>query len=396
MVDYTNAAGYVVDSKGRRQFQDRDKVNGIDGTSLIADDRNQDRNSLVDLVEAAGMTPDGSDETQVTQAVQYFGKKAASGMVSGSPGVLAPGDVAGAILYYSGAGNAPAFIYGNQTAFLLTNGALNGYATQKWANGQFLGLNSAAGQKVAGPVTFTGAMGSNAKVVNPPAGPTTGVGGDVANTYWIDTFYARVTALAAETVARIAADNLKANLAGGNTFTDGDQTVTGTSIYNGSTYSRQFIAKETTTGMLVSLKAAKNNTTGDSYAVIGFVDSGAGYHEHQFDYSGSIYSTTKNDSVAWKADLPIGTVTPTNTYSKVGGVITQTFFVVLPSITSGTGYTINLPTSLPTGIQSVAVTVGSDANCPLSTRDWTKGSFTLVPYLTSSTGTKFSITVTGY
>lgn len=137
MVDYTNAAGYVVDAKGRRQFQDRDIANGIDGTSLIADDLNQDRNALVDLVAAAGMTPDASDETQVTQAVQYFGKKAASGMVSGSPGVLASGDVAGAILYYSGAGNAPAFIYGNQTAFLLTNSALNGYATQAWANGLF-------------------------------------------------------------------------------------------------------------------------------------------------------------------------------------------------------------------------------------------------------------------
>ena len=156
MVDYTNAAGYVVDSKGRRQFQDRDKVNGIDGTSLIADDRNQDRNSLVDLVEAAGMTPDGSDETQVTQAVQYFGKKAASGMVSGSPGVLASGDVAGAILYYSGAGNAPAFIYGDKTALLLTSSALNGYATQTWANGQFLQLANAAVQAVTGPVTFSG------------------------------------------------------------------------------------------------------------------------------------------------------------------------------------------------------------------------------------------------
>lgn len=160
MVDYTNAAGYVVDAKGRRQFQDRDKANGIDGTSLIADDLNQDRNALVDLVAAAGMTPDASDETQVTQAVQYFGKKAASGMVSGSPGVLASGDVAGAILYYSGAGGAPAFIYGNQTVFLLTNSALNGYATQAWIQAKFLALGGNP-QTSSSPTTFNNGLSAN-------------------------------------------------------------------------------------------------------------------------------------------------------------------------------------------------------------------------------------------
>lgn len=125
MVDYTNAAGYVVDEKGRRQFQDRDKANGIDGTSLIADDRNQDRNALVDLVKAAGITPSSADETQVTQAVQFFGKQAASGAVMGTPGVLADGDVAGKLLYYAANQQAPVFVYGNTIVAVVTTTALS-------------------------------------------------------------------------------------------------------------------------------------------------------------------------------------------------------------------------------------------------------------------------------
>ncbi|MDE7547198.1 hypothetical protein PY793_04260 [Acetobacter fabarum] len=144
MVDYTKASGAVVDAQGRRQFVDRNDALGIQGTYLNADDLNQNRNSLVDAVTAAGITPDGADETQVTQAMQYFGKKAASGMVSGSPGVLAEGDVAGAILYYSGAGKGPAFIYGGTTVLLLTSSDLSSYATQDWANGLFATLTQLA------------------------------------------------------------------------------------------------------------------------------------------------------------------------------------------------------------------------------------------------------------
>ncbi|MFT8417502.1 MAG: hypothetical protein ABF636_01545 [Acetobacter sp.] len=125
MVDYTKAAGYVTDSSGRPQFQDRDEANGIPGTSIVDYDLNQERNSLVDLVKAAGITPDGDDDTQVTQAVQYFGKKAASGSVMGTPGVLADGDVAGSLLYYAAAQKSPVFVYGTATVALVTTPSLS-------------------------------------------------------------------------------------------------------------------------------------------------------------------------------------------------------------------------------------------------------------------------------
>lgn len=69
MVDYTNAAGYVVDSKGRRQFQDRDKANGVSGTSLVAVDKNMDRNTLAETVLASGQVLDGNNDAQLTLAI---------------------------------------------------------------------------------------------------------------------------------------------------------------------------------------------------------------------------------------------------------------------------------------------------------------------------------------
>ena len=98
---------------------------------------------------------------------------------------------------------------------LLQESDLNGYATKAWANGQFLQLADSAEQTVSGPVTFTGATGFNAKVTNAPAAPTAGVGGDVPNTYWVDTYYARVTALQSEVKTRAdAVSNLQNQING--------------------------------------------------------------------------------------------------------------------------------------------------------------------------------------
>lgn len=54
-MDYTTASGYVVDAKGRRQFQDRDLLNGVEGTSLIAVDHNAVMNALMYLIQAVQM-----------------------------------------------------------------------------------------------------------------------------------------------------------------------------------------------------------------------------------------------------------------------------------------------------------------------------------------------------
>ena len=73
------------------------------------------------------------------------------------------------------------------------------------ADGRYL-LLSKSNQIVTNLVTFTGATGFNLKISNAPAAPTTGTGGDVPNTWWVDTYYARSTALNTETTNRTNAD----------------------------------------------------------------------------------------------------------------------------------------------------------------------------------------------
>ncbi|WP_242621897.1 hypothetical protein [Komagataeibacter xylinus] len=72
----------------------------------------------------AGLTLDPANWGQLSAAIKALAKQAASGAVLGSPGVLATGDVAGAVLYYSAALAAPAFTYGSTTVGLATTTAL--------------------------------------------------------------------------------------------------------------------------------------------------------------------------------------------------------------------------------------------------------------------------------
>lgn len=67
-MDRTTAAGYTI-VNGKRVYQDRDKPNGIAGTSLIAADRTAVQEELMNLITAAGLTPDAKDLTQVLQAI---------------------------------------------------------------------------------------------------------------------------------------------------------------------------------------------------------------------------------------------------------------------------------------------------------------------------------------
>lgn len=108
-----------------------------------------------------------------------------------------------------------------------------GYDTRTVADGRYLLLSTTAAQTVTGQVTFSGATGFNLKIANAPASPILGIGGDAVNTYWVDTYYARITALNSEAQVRAAADALKANLAGGNTFS-GSQTFSNQVTFSGS------------------------------------------------------------------------------------------------------------------------------------------------------------------
>lgn len=78
-MDYTTASGYVVDAKGRRQFQDRDLPNGVKGTSLIAVDHNAVMNALMYLIQEVQMVPNPNDDSQVWAAVEAMIKAALIG-----------------------------------------------------------------------------------------------------------------------------------------------------------------------------------------------------------------------------------------------------------------------------------------------------------------------------
>lgn len=67
----------------------------------------------------------------------------------------------------------------------------NAIATESWTNASFLQTSQPASQIVTGQVVFSGPQGSNLKTSNAPASPTTGAGGDVPNTWWVDRYYAR-------------------------------------------------------------------------------------------------------------------------------------------------------------------------------------------------------------
>lgn len=170
------------------------------------------------------------------------------------------------------------------------------------ADARFLKL-LADPQSVSGIVTFVGDQGKNLRIASAPPSPEAGVGGDVGNTWWIDQYYARKTALAAEAKARTDADALKANLAGGNTFTDGDQVTSGTVVAGSYTNSTRLRVIEPSFGMAGDFKVSRNNSTGVNFLTLAYTDTVGGYHEHQFWTDGSIFSPARNDAVAWRGDV---------------------------------------------------------------------------------------------
>ncbi|KAB8124013.1 hypothetical protein D3W54_07120 [Komagataeibacter medellinensis] len=77
MVDYTSTSGYVTDDKGRRQYIDRNDAAGVQGTYLMASDRNQDRNAIMDPIITAGLKGSADDDTLLTRAIVILAGKSA-------------------------------------------------------------------------------------------------------------------------------------------------------------------------------------------------------------------------------------------------------------------------------------------------------------------------------
>ncbi|GAA3682518.1 MULTISPECIES: hypothetical protein [Acetobacter] len=157
MVDYTTTSGYVTDAKGRRQFIDRNDGLDIQGTYLVAKDRNQDRNSLLGPVVASGQIPDADNDDQLTIAIQALGSiplwsQSVADAIKGYPLGTVVRDA------------TPKYWRSTADKNLTTPGAdgsewvdfLSDATTQDWANKQFLPL-------VGGNVT--GAMDWGSKTV---------------------------------------------------------------------------------------------------------------------------------------------------------------------------------------------------------------------------------------
>lgn len=71
-MDRTFAPNYTVVA-GKRVYQDRDKPNGVPGTSLLAEDRTKVEEELIGgLIEAAGLTPDRADLRQINTALRIM------------------------------------------------------------------------------------------------------------------------------------------------------------------------------------------------------------------------------------------------------------------------------------------------------------------------------------
>lgn len=86
-MDRTTAAGYIT-VDGKRVYQDRDRPNGIAGTSLIAADRTAVQEELINLITGAGLTPDADDLTQVFKAVSQIATGSESAFLPISGGTL--------------------------------------------------------------------------------------------------------------------------------------------------------------------------------------------------------------------------------------------------------------------------------------------------------------------
>ncbi|QHC36469.1 hypothetical protein [Komagataeibacter xylinus] len=115
---------------------------------------NMVQGELEAAVKGGGLTPDKTNNGQLLLAIQALAKGAASGAVLGSPGVLATGDVAGGVLYYSAALKGPAFTYGTTTVGLLTTTALDGYVTTGALTTALAGYLSLGGGNVTGDMDW--------------------------------------------------------------------------------------------------------------------------------------------------------------------------------------------------------------------------------------------------
>lgn len=69
-MDRTQAANWVDIGGGKRGFRDRNLATGVRGTTHAAADRNAVQESIVLAIEAAGLTPNGSDWTLMTRAIR--------------------------------------------------------------------------------------------------------------------------------------------------------------------------------------------------------------------------------------------------------------------------------------------------------------------------------------
>lgn len=138
-MDRTLAAGYVNIGGGRRGFRNRDISAGIRGTTHDAADRNAVQEEIMAVIEAAGLTPNASDWTQLLQAIRRIGRIK----------LLAPTQV-----YVSPSGSDTTGDGTLAKPFATANKAWNYLVGAVDANGQQITINLAPG--TYGPISIVG------------------------------------------------------------------------------------------------------------------------------------------------------------------------------------------------------------------------------------------------
>lgn len=411
MVDYTAASGYKTDGSGRRQYVDRNDANGVQGTYLIADDRNMDRNELVNAVLASGQVLDGTNHAQLVLAIQALGNiRPWSKTLSDAIG----GYWLGAVIVDSSGTFWVSTAAANRTV-PGANGAnwkslFAGLATQTWADNRYMPLGGnvittgsyTTTQWVATSITTQTVSG----VVNNWGGYLTSklesrdvvasfyswenVGQDQGATIEISGYglgvqykfpkngriispvgsmavlsdlapYALTSALEAETSRAETAEALKANLSGGNSFTGGQAvagavtlSLTTPAITSGSLNASPYLTTGATGRGTVSLWN-REVVNASNQAAITVAYAGTEQTRFYVNNDGNL-STTQKGNVAFTSDLPLPI-----------GMHVQIFAVTIPAGTKCGFGDSPFVASLPSAFTTFSYAHGTDVGAGVFT-----------------------------
>jgi hypothetical protein len=90
-MDRISATGYILNGAGQRVFQNQNLAAGVNGTDCDAKWLTGAQESIIEAVEAAGLVPTDTDNTQLTQAIEHFAAVAAGPAAYGASSIAPAG-----------------------------------------------------------------------------------------------------------------------------------------------------------------------------------------------------------------------------------------------------------------------------------------------------------------